>query len=42
MKEIIIKLRKQTGAGINDIKEALEEAGVRVAKHPEELPDLLG
>ena len=27
MKEIIIKLRKQTGAGINDIKEALEEAG---------------
>ena len=26
-KEILIKLRKQTGAGIMDIKEALEEAG---------------
>jgi elongation factor Ts len=27
MKDIIIKLRKQTGAGIIDIKEALEESG---------------
>ncbi len=26
MKETIIKLRKQTGAGMSDIKEALEES----------------
>jgi succinyl-CoA synthetase alpha subunit len=33
----------QSGAGTAaDKNKALEEAGVRVAKHPEELPDLLG
>ena len=33
----------QSGSGKAEDKiKALEEAGVRVAKHPEELPDLLG